>query len=91
MKPVSGNHYHLRISGWRVGAETISAIRRLCDSGRYGLVSAKQAIEAVLDGDFIIIENLESQEAESLAKDLDEFGFNVSFVLLWCFGVSFTQ
>lgn len=40
----------VRISGWRKGAEVVSAVRVLLEGSSLGLAEAKRTIEKVLEG-----------------------------------------
>ena len=66
------------ITGWREGAQKISATKRLCATARFTLVPAKHAIDSVLDGELVEVTSLVPKVADSLATDLDELGFEVT-------------
>lgn len=65
------------ITGWRKGAETISATKRLRDTGRLTLSQSKSAVESVLIGKTFILEGFTPDQAVSLSTDLESFGFDV--------------
>ena len=67
----------LTLTGWRPGAQTLSAVQALSRIGSVGLGEAKDTIEAVLEGHQPTVKLNSVAAAEGLAVTLRALGFAV--------------
>jgi hypothetical protein len=65
----------VRISGWRIGARTISAVTELKASTALGPLGAKNAIYDIIGGVCVSVTPLQGVDPEGLAARLTECGF----------------
>ena len=61
----------VRVTGWRVGAQTVSAIQAIRDALRLGLADAKGLVERVLAGAPIVVNVDNAESARELVSALD--------------------
>ena len=72
--------HKVRISGWKKGATTVSAIKALQEATSLGLVDSKRHIEAVLDGKVVDVTPSAGASSEELVAKLRDNGFLSSVV-----------
>jgi large subunit ribosomal protein L7/L12 len=70
----------VRVTGWRVGAQTVSAIQAIRDASRLGLADAKGLVERVLAGAPIVVNVDNAESARELVSALDRLRFVAQFV-----------
>jgi len=71
----------VKISAWRPGAQTVSAITLLRELTDNGLARSKKFIDTVLDGREIIISPRHGVTADEICTKLDSIGFIAEKVL----------
>jgi hypothetical protein len=74
----------VQLSGWRIGALTVSAIQAVRRHSPLGLAAAKQLVESCLAGASPVIEVGSVPEAKGLAQSLASAGFEAAV----CYGPS---
>lgn len=67
----------VKITGWTVGAKTISAIAEVRDAAGLGLAESKRLIEEVFDGATVVLPIADERQAERCASALRDCGFVV--------------
>ncbi|MDH0863374.1 hypothetical protein [Mitsuaria sp. GD03876] len=65
----------VRLTGWNKGALTVSAIQAVRRHSSLGLSSAKQLVEACLDGERPVVLTRSLETAKAMASELASFGF----------------
>ena len=64
----------LTLTGWEEGMHKIAVTHAIQRIAGYGLKRAKDCTDAVLDGNAVVIDDLDEETAESLAVALRELG-----------------
>jgi ribosomal protein L7/L12 len=67
--------HEVRLTGWRKGAQKVSATNVIRAHTEMGLVQAKDIIDRCLDGQATIISFDSAEPAICLAEEMDELGF----------------
>ena len=70
----------VRVTGWRVGAQTVSAIQAIREASQLGLADAKGLVERVLAGAPIVLNVNNAESAQELASALDRLKFDAQLV-----------
>jgi len=70
----------VRVTGWRVGAQTVSAIQAIREASPLGLADAKGLVERVLAGAPIVIDVDNAASAQALVSALDRLKFDAQWV-----------
>lgn len=64
------------VTGWRVGAQTVSAIEVIRTASQLGLAEAKQLVERVLSGAAVVVKVDSIGVAQELFTTLDRLSFD---------------
>lgn len=70
----------VRVIGWRVGAQTVSAIQAIREFSQLGLADAKGLVDRVLAGVPIVLEANNAESAQALVAALDRLKFDAQLV-----------
>ncbi len=70
----------VRVIGWRVGAQAVSAIQAIREATRLGLADAKRLVDDVLSGAPIVLDVVDEQSAQRLVSTLDRLKFDAQLV-----------
>ena len=70
----------VRVTGWRVGAQTVSAIQAIREASQLGLADTKALVERVLAGAPITIGVNNAESAQALVSTLDRLKFDAQLV-----------
>ena len=70
----------VRVTGWRVGAQTVSAILAIREASQLGLADAKGLVERVLAGAPIVLNVNNAESAQELVSALDRLKFDAQLV-----------
>jgi ribosomal protein L7/L12 len=70
----------VRVTGWRVGAQTVSAIQAIREASQLGLADAKRLVERVLAGAPVVFNVNNAESAQELVSALDQLKFDAQLV-----------
>jgi len=68
------------VTGWRAGAQTVSAIQTVREAAQLGLADAKRLVEDVLGGACIVVDVGDATSAQELVSTLDRLKFDAQLV-----------
>lgn len=68
------------MTGWRVGAQTASAIQAVREAAQLGVADAKRLVEDVLSGAPIVLNVVDEKSAQGLVSTLDRLKFDAQLV-----------
>ena len=66
----------VRVTGWRAGAQTVSAIQAIREASQLGLADAKGLVDLVLAGAPIVVDVDNPESAQDLVSALDRLRFD---------------
>jgi len=71
----------VRVTGWRVGAQTVSTIQAVREAAQLGLADAKRLVEDVLsDAPIVLVDIGGEKSAQELVLTLDRLKFDAHLV-----------
>ena len=70
----------VRVTGWRVGAQTVSAIQAIREASRLELADTKGLVECVLAGVPVVVNVDNAASAQELVSVLGRLGFEAHLV-----------
>jgi ribosomal protein L7/L12 len=80
--PSNTSPAQVRVTGWRVGAQTVAAIQAVREATQVGLADAKRLVEDVLSGAPIILDVGDEKSAQELVSTLDRLKFTAQLFRL---------